>query len=325
MNGSRAATEYQQPEQPEPVGRPVTATGWKAFLLSLPQPLAVFGMGFLMASAAVYGWIGTGALTGIIFLTVVPTLLLLELLFPRRKDWKLNWGDFALDMFWFITVAVIWVPLFDEYWETPISRGFEWLSEASAWPFALHAESMLGLVAAAVFAMVVKEFIYYWIHRFQHRYMLMWRMHATHHHIEKMSAARADRTHPTEFLLLTIGSVITLAFFQASPEVIAVYVSMTLTNAYFCHANLPVRSGIYGWLFTTAEYHHLHHSLNREESDTNFGCTIILWDRVFGTFKGVADNGTSSVSTVGNGTGKPLSLYMQFTMPFRSDETLRKL
>ena len=150
--------------------------------------------------------------------------------------------------------------------------------------------------------------------------MLMWRKHATHHHITKMSAARADRTHPTEFLLLTIGGVITLAFFQASSEVITVYFSMTAMNAYFCHANLPVRSGIYGWLFTTAEYHHLHHSIDRRESETNFGCTIILWDRVFGTF-----NGSSKVARVGNGTGESLPLSTQLTMAFASNEKLRSL
>ena len=292
----------------------------REFLLTLPQPLAVFGAGFLVASAATYGWMETGVLVPIILLMRIPVLLILELLTPKREDWLLSWRDFAIDMFWAFSVLLIWVPLFDSYYDTPISDAFTWLREASAFPITLHAESMIGLVGVAVIAMIVKEFIYYWIHRLQHRYMLMWRMHATHHHITKMSAARADRTHPLEFLLLNIGSVIVLSFLQASSEVIAVYIVMVLVNAYMSHANLPLRSGLYGLLFTTAELHHLHHSLDRKESDRNFGCTIILWDRVFGTF-----NGSPNVERVGNGSGESLSLYTQFTMPFRSDKTLREL
>jgi sterol desaturase/sphingolipid hydroxylase (fatty acid hydroxylase superfamily) len=73
-------------------------------------------------------------------------------------------------------------------------------------------------------------------------------------------------------------------------------------------------------IFTTAEWHALHHSLERDESDQNFGCALIIWDRVFGTF-----NGNPNVVRVGNGTGEQLSLYMQLTMPFRSDETLKNL
>ena len=290
------------------------------FLLSLPQPIAVFGAGFLVASAAIYDWIDIGVLVPIILLLRIPILLLLELAFPKRQDWRLSWRDFAIDMFWVFSVLLIWVPLFDSYYDTPISDAFTWLREASAFPITLRAESMVGLVVVAVVAMIVKEFIYYWIHRLQHRYMFMWRMHATHHHITKMSTARADRTHPLEFLLLNIGSVIVLSFLQASAEVVAVYLVMVLVNAYMAHANLPLRSGFYGLLFTTAEWHHLHHSLDRKESDKNFGCTIILWDRVFGTF-----NGSSHVERIGNGTGKSLSLYTQFTMPFRSNKVLREL
>lgn len=290
------------------------------FLLTLPQPLVVFGSGCLVASTAIYGWMDTGAMVSLILLMRIPALLLLELIFPKRQDWLLTWRDLAIDMFWVLSVLLIWVPLFDNYYDTPISDAFVWLREASAFPITLQAESMTGLVGVAVVAMIVKEFIYYWIHRLQHRYMLMWRMHATHHHITKMGAARADRTHPLEFLLLNIGSVIVLSFMQASSEVVAVYIVMVLVNAYMAHANLPLRSGVFGLLFTTAEWHHSHHSLDRKESERNFGCTIILWDRVFGTF-----NGSPTVARVGNGTGKSLSLYTQFTMPFRSDKTLREL
>lgn len=292
----------------------------KEFLWSLPQPIVVLGSAVLVATAISTGWTDADQLTSIILLLPIPTLLLWERLTPRRGDWLLNWKDLLEDTFWVLATYMIWVPLYDEYYETPISGAFDWLREASAFPVTIQAETTLGLLSMAFVAMLMTEFIYYWIHRVQHRYMFFWRMHATHHHITKMSAARADRTHPLEFMALSIGPAIILTFFQVSGDVISVFITMRLTTVYFNHCNLPLRSGLFGLIFTTAEWHHLHHSLERTESDRNFGCALIIWDRVFGTF-----NGNPNVAKVGNGTGEKLSLYMQLTMPFRSDETLRNL
>lgn len=292
----------------------------KDLLWSLPQPFVVLGSAVLVATAITTGWTDADQLTSIILLLPIPTLLLWERLTPRRGDWLLNWGDFLEDSFWVLATYMIWVPLYDEYYDTPISDAFDWLREASAFPVTIQAETTLGLLSMAFLAMLMVEFIYYWLHRIQHRYMFFWRMHATHHHITKMSAARADRTHPLEFMALSIGPAITLAFFQVSGDVISVFITLRLTTVYFNHCNLPLRSGLFGLLFTTAEWHALHHSLERDESDQNFGCALIIWDRVFGTF-----NGNPDVARVGNGTGEQLSLYMQLTMPFRSVETLKNL
>lgn len=292
----------------------------KDLLWSLPQPFVVLGSAVLVATAITTGWTDADQLTSIILLLPIPTLLLWERLTPRRGDWLLNWGDFLEDSFWVLATYMIWVPLYDEYYDTPISDAFDWLREASAFPVTIQAETTLGLLSMAFLAMLMVEFIYYWLHRIQHRYMFFWRMHATHHHITKMSAARADRTHPLEFMALSIGPAIILAFFQVSGDVISVFITLRLTTVYFNHCNLPLRSGLFGLLFTTAEWHALHHSLERDESDQNFGCALIIWDRVFGTF-----NGNPDVARVGNGTGEQLSLYMQLTMPFRSVETLKNL
>ena len=290
------------------------------FLWSLPQPLAVLGSAALVASAITTGWTDADRLTSIILLLPIPTLLVLERLAPRRSEWILNWRDYLEDSFWVLATYVIWVPLYDEYYDTPISDAFDWLRETSAFPITIHGDTTLELLALAFVTMLMTEFIYYWLHRIQHRSFFFWRMHATHHHVTKMSAGRADRTHPLEFAALSLAPTVVLAFFQVSGDVISVFISMRLTTVYFNHCNLPLRSGIFGWVFTTAEWHHLHHSLKRHESDRNFGCALIIWDRVFGTF-----NGNTDVVKVGNGSGDQLSLLTQLTMPFRSGDTLRNL
>ena len=271
------------------------------FLWSLPQPLYVFGCTILTASAFTYQWIRADLLVS-------------------GKEWLLNWRDVRIDAFWVFTLAFIWFPIFSEYYETPVSSVFKALRDASNFPFKLQAYSVIGLVVMAMIGIFASEFIGYWAHRLQHRFMLLWRIHATHHHITKMSAARSDRTHPLEIISLQLGTATALAYLGASGAVIAVALVFRVTTAYINHSNLPLTSGVFGWLFNTNEYHQLHHSCNYAQSNSNYGCTVIIWDRIFGTFSAY-----QPIEKAGNGTGRELSLIEQITIPFRSNSTLRKL
>lgn len=295
-------------------------TRLRDFLWTLPQPLYALGAMFAVASAIATGWMNSEVLFSVILLSPIPLLLIAERFSPRRRDWLLQRREFAEDAFWVGCAYLIWFPIYSEYYDTPISEAFEALREGASIPITFAPESTQGLVGAAFAAMLASEFIYYWLHRLQHRTLFFWRMHATHHHITKMSVARSDRTHPLEFAALNLGPAIVLALLGASDDVVAVYLAFRVPSAYLNHCNLPLRSGLYGLLFTTNEWHQLHHSLEREESDRNFGCTVILWDRVFGTFSGKA-----GVERVGNGTGEALSILTQLSIPFRSNETIKTL
>jgi sterol desaturase/sphingolipid hydroxylase (fatty acid hydroxylase superfamily) len=287
---------------------------------SLPQPIILLGFSLLVANAAITGWIDLSVLVPVLLFVPIPLLLLAERLIPKRKDWLLDWKDLIEDLFWLACSFLIWGPIYDDAYETPISNLFALLRDNSGFPFRLEAETIGGLLVAAFIAIFVAEFIGYWAHRVQHRFMFLWRIHATHHHITKMSVARAERTHPLEFLGLNLGSAVTLAFLGASAEVVAVVVVFRLNTAHLCHSNLPLVSGAFGWLFNTPEWHQLHHSCIYKESNTNFGCTVIIWDRIFGTF-----SGKNHIKQVGNGPGEKLSLVTQLLIPFKSDQALREL
>jgi ornithine lipid hydroxylase len=287
---------------------------------SLPQPVFAIGCAILAASAMKTHWMDPELLVTILIFVPILVLLVLERLAPRRKDWLLNLRDLAEDTFWVLGTYFIWVPIYDKAYNTPISNLFTSLRDASGFPYRLESDSMTGLLAAGLVGIFAIEFIGYWAHRAQHRFMFLWRIHATHHHITKMSVARADRTHPLEFLGLNLGSAIALAYLGASAEVVGVVIVFRLATAHISHCNLPLVSGVFGLLFNTAEWHQLHHSCNYDESNTNYGCTLIFWDRVFGTFSDRND-----IERVGNGTGQRLSLLTQLTIPFRSNEVLRGL
>jgi sterol desaturase/sphingolipid hydroxylase (fatty acid hydroxylase superfamily) len=289
------------------------------FLLSLPQPILVLGTMFAVASAYVYQWFDAEFFTVIMMILPLPLILIAERIWTKRQDWILTPKEFAEDAFWLATSGLIWVPFYSNYYKTPISEGLKGLRDVSPLNFELKPESLLGLILVAIILRTLIEFIYYWLHRMQHKFLFWWRIHATHHHITKMGAARSDRTHPLEFLALMVGSPIILAIAGASDAVIAVSGAFNFMSAYLNHSNLPLRSGFYGLYFTTAEQHHLHHSYDRDSSDSNFGCTIIIWDRIFGTYSGRED-----IEKIGAGTGKALSILEQYKMAFVCNDKLTK-
>ncbi len=165
------------------------------------------------------------------------------------------------------------------------------------------------------------SFIYYWLHRVQHESVFWWRIHATHHHITKMGCMRGDRTHPLEYLALVLGAPIALALCGASDQVIAVIGAFSIWNGVLNHSNLPLKSlPVYDWVFATAQQHHTHHAHAMEQSNSNYGCNIILWDRIFGTYCG-----DTEVGQIGAGKAVPLSIPEQLALAFYSKEKLTSL
>jgi sterol desaturase/sphingolipid hydroxylase (fatty acid hydroxylase superfamily) len=295
-------------------------TATNRFLWSLPQPIFVLSCTLITANACLNYWDNPWTLVSLFIWLPIPLLLILERIMPKRKDWSLNWRDVAEDSFWVLATFLFWVPLYSRYYDSPISNVFYSIRESLGFTFSLEANSMAGLLAMAFLGTLVVEFIGYWAHRVQHRFLFLWRMHATHHHISKMSVARTDRTHPLEFIGLNLGAAVALSFLGASSDVIAVIIVFKMTTVHINHCNLPLTSGAFGWIFSTAEWHQVHHSLNYSESNTNYGCVVIIWDRIFGTFSNKTD-----VKTIGNGSGKTLSLWAQLMLPLYSNDKLKKL
>lgn len=302
-----------------PNDTPVNSRRWQDFLLTLPQPILVLGSLIAVATMQVYEWMDPDLFTAIMIITPLPLMLVAERIWTKRQDWTLTPREFAEDVFWVGSGWLLWFPFYSDYYQTPISEGFKAVRDLTPLHVSFAPTSVLGLVISAILVRTLIEFIYYWLHRVQHASLFWWRIHATHHHITKMGAARSDRGHPLEYLALFVGSPIILSLLAASDELIAAVGAFSLFSAYINHSNLPLKSGVYGWFFTTAEQHQLHHSLDMPSSNTNFGCNIIIWDRIFGTYSGRTD-----IAAIGAGSGKPLTIWQQYKIAFVNKDKLTK-
>jgi sterol desaturase/sphingolipid hydroxylase (fatty acid hydroxylase superfamily) len=298
-----------------------TAAEARHWAWMLPQPLLVLGSMVAVATMITQRWMDPDLFTTVMIVLPVPLLIFAERVWTKREDWLLTPKEFAEDAFWLGFAALLWVPLYGDFYETPLSEAFTWLRDRSPFEVTLAPTTVLGLLGAVMAVKLVESFIYYWCHRIQHESLFFWRMHATHHHITKMGCLRGDRTHPLEYLTLALGTPIALALFGASEDVVAVAAAFGMWNGGLNHANLPLRSlPGYDWVFATAPQHHAHHALELRQSNSNYGCNIILWDRLFGTYCG-----DEAVGQIGAGTGKPLSIREQLALAFYSKERLTQL
>ena len=110
--------------------------------------------------------------------------------------------ELAEDVFWMASGGLLWGPIISDLYRTPVSEGFLALRDMSPLQIEFQPSTVLGLIGAMLVIRFTSSFFYYWLHRIQHESLFWWRMHATHHHLTKMSAMRGNRTHPLEYLAL---------------------------------------------------------------------------------------------------------------------------
>ena len=300
---------------------PDVLSSWKTFLLALPQPILVLGSMAAVAAMVMTEWVHADLFVTVMIVLPMPLIFIAERIWTKREDWLLEPKEMFEDAFWLAFGFFLWVPLYSDYFETPISRGFEALRDASPLGISLAPTTLLGVLGAALFVKICSSFIYYWLHRVQHESVFWWRIHATHHHITKMGCMRGWRTHPFEHATLVISMPIALALMGASSEAIAVAAAFSMWNGELNHSNLPLRSlPVYNWVFATSEQHHAHHAMDRAQADSNYGCEIILWDRIFGTYCG-----DTQVERIGAGTGEALSIKEQLALAFYPKDRLTSL
>jgi len=159
----------------------------------------------------------------------------------------------------------------------------------------LAAEMQFGLLnvinlpvwLSVVLALVLFDLAVYGQHLLLHRWPLLWRLHKIHHTDLDFDVTTAVRFHPVEIILSLIYKVIIVSLLGAPVVAVLIFELILSTSALFNHSNIaiPVRwDRRLRWLLVTPDMHRIHHSTDQRETDSNFGFSISVWDRVFGTY-----------------------------------------
>ena len=218
-----------------------------------------------------------------IFLGLFAILAAAEALAPRRvrsqkrsQRWVTNWGITIANTVLLRLMAVA-LPL--------LAVGAAVDAQAQGWGL-FNALALPGWIEV-IAAILILDFVIWAQHLLTHKVPLLWRLHRMHHADVDMDVTTAIRFHPIEIalsMILKIGVVYLLG-----PAALAVILFEIMLNgtAMFNHANIRLPlwlDAIVRRVLVTPDMHRVHHSVHRDEHDSNYGFALSIWDQLFGTY-----------------------------------------
>jgi alkylglycerol monooxygenase len=179
--------------------------------------------------------------------------------------------------------------------KTALFAGYAWL----------FGHRLFGISDGAAWAWVAcflgVDFLYYWFHRWSHEVNAGWAAHVVHHQSEEYNLAVALRQGAFQPVFSWVF-YLPLALVGFPPPMFLAVSSFNTLYQFWIHTRLIGRLGPLEWLLNTPSHHRVHHARNPRYIDRNHGGTLIVWDRLFGTFREEADEPVY-------GTAKPLASW----------------
>ena len=138
---------------------------------------------------------------------------------------------------------------------------------------------------AFVLCFILDDLRFYWGHRISHRSRWFWAAHVVHHSSEFYNLSTALRQPWTGTITGLVISAVPMVWLGFHPALVGFCASLNLFYQFFLHTEAVKRFP--GWIeavFNTPSHHRVHHARNPRYLDANYAGTLIIWDRLFGTF-----------------------------------------
>ena len=182
-------------------------------------------------------------------------------------------------------------------------------------------------IATFVVSLIALDFAIYLQHVLFHAVPALWRLHRVHHADLDFDVTTGVRFHPLEILLSLLIKFAAIAALGAPPSAVILFEVVLNAMSMFNHGNvrLPASADrLLRWLVVTPDMHRVHHSIDRIETDSNFGFNLSIWDRLLGTYRPQPAKGhdgmTIGISQFRN-PAHCATLPGVLALPFRHNET----
>ena len=143
---------------------------------------------------------------------------------------------------------------------------------------------------AVIIAFLVQDFTGYCIHRLKHRVNILWNRHVIHHSSEDFNLACALRQSISEAVNFSAIFMIPAALLGVPLKIFVILGPIHFFFQFWYHTQLIGRMGIFEYFLVTPSHHRVHHAINPEYIDKNYGQILIIWDKLFGSFQAELDD-----------------------------------
>lgn len=205
--------------------------------------------------------------------------------------WEWRWPRRTLSLSrarrWPANLAIILIDSGVLRWLFPVlAVGMAELAENRSWGLfhGLNAPFWLAFIAT----LLLLDLTIYAQHVAFHKIPLLWRLHRMHHTDLDFDVTTALRFHPLEIALSMLLKLAVVVLLGASPVAVMLFEVILNATALFNHGNVHLSRELdraLRWVLVTPDMHRVHHSIHREETDSNFGFNLPWWDRLFGTYR----------------------------------------
>jgi sterol desaturase/sphingolipid hydroxylase (fatty acid hydroxylase superfamily) len=188
----------------------------------------------------------------------------------ERVDWNETWlsiADMAGRRLLELVPYSLAAPVFAFVWHHRIFTA------------SLHSVPMLFLL------LIGQEFCYYWYHRTSHRVRFFWATHAVHHSPNQLTLSTAYRLGWTARITGSVLFFLPLTWLGVKPEVVYMTLTVNLWYQFWLHTTWIPKLGWFEYVFNTPSAHRVHHASDVEYLDANYGGVLIVFDRLFGTYR----------------------------------------
>jgi alkylglycerol monooxygenase len=128
------------------------------------------------------------------------------------------------------------------------------------------------------------DFFYYLFHRYSHEIAAFWGSHAVHHQSEEYNLSVALRQSATQ-VFFSSWFYLPLAFLGFDPVSFLTVASLQTLYQFWIHTRVIHKMPRwFEFIFNTPSHHRVHHGADPQYIDKNHGGTLIIFDRMFGTF-----------------------------------------
>ncbi len=146
----------------------------------------------------------------------------------------------------------------------------------------------LPFALSVLLTIVAMDCVIYLQHVMVHAIPLLWRLHRVHHADLDYDVTTGSRFHPIEIILSMLIKFVTIVLLGAPAVAVILFEIILNATAMFNHGNLKLPEKIDSMLrllLVTPDMHRVHHSVEDDETNSNFGFSLSWWDRLFGTYR----------------------------------------
>ena len=226
-----------------------------------------------------------------VFLSIFAAVALAEWRFPKRDRtqpraarWRINLGMLLFDV-----VAQRLTVGAAAFAAASYAEAHGWgLFNLLPWPPWI--EGVAGFL--------ILDFAIYLQHVLTHAVPVLWRLHQVHHTDLDVDVTTGVRFHPIEIILSALYKAAIVAVLGIDPWVVVLFEAVLNASAVYTHGNIRIPErldAILRWALCTPDMHRVHHSTIPEETNSNFGFFLSVWDRGCGTLRQAPAKGQHGV------------------------------